>query len=155
MDDDALFADPRWEAFGLLRETYLALTSRIDADVTRHAGLEPGMADLVFRLARTPGHVLRAVDIANALSTSTSRTTRLVDEAERLQLVRRRPHPTDRRAVTVELTDAGLQQARIAGRAALDSAQRHLHDRLTTRQTRALESALRALRDAPPADDES
>ncbi|NHC45550.1 MarR family winged helix-turn-helix transcriptional regulator [Motilibacter aurantiacus] len=144
---DDLFADPRWEAFGLLREAYLALSGRIDGDLAAAGAASSAISDLVFRLARTPGHALRALDITRALHTSTTRTTRLLDEAEAGGLVERRPHPSDRRALLVVLTPAGLAEARRLGRVALDSTQRHVHDRLSAEEVAQLEGLLRRLRD--------
>ena len=153
MDDDALFSDPRWDAFGLFREAYLAVSSRIDAEVSAAGDLDPSLTDLVFRLARTPGRALRAVEITRSLSTTTTRTTRLIDEAEQRGLVVRAPHPSDRRAVLVTLTDDGLAAARHLGHVALEAAQRHVHDRLSPKETAAFERLLRRLRE--PRNDES
>jgi len=144
---DALFTDPRWDTFGLFREAYLALDSRIEGDLARAGAPERAITDLIFRLARTPGHALRPGVITRALSTTTTRTTRIIDQAEAVGLVERRADPADRRAFQVALTDAGLQAARSYGQVALESAQRHLHDRLTEKQTKTLEDLLRRLRD--------
>ena len=144
---DALFSDPRWITFGLLRETYLALNGRIEADLARAGAPDQSITDLVFRLARTPGRALRPGAITRALSTTTTRTTRIVDQAEAAGLVERQADPTDRRASQVVLTEAGLEMATTFGRVALASAQRHLHDRLTSEQTETLEHLLRELRD--------
>lgn len=144
---DALFTDPRWDTFGLFREAYLALDGRIEGDLARAGAPERSVTDLIFRLARTPGRALRPGVITKALSTTSTRTTRIIDEAEGVGLVERRADPTDRRGVQVALTDAGLQAARTYGQVALESAQRHLHDRLTANQTKTLEGLLRKLRD--------
>ena len=150
MDED-VFQDPRWDPFGLLREAYLSVSALIDAEVLAEGGLAPDLADLVFRLARTPGHTLKTIEITRSLATTTTRTTRLVDVAEGRGLVRRRPHPTDRRATLVELTDDGLVAAMTAGRAALLAAQRHVHDVLDESTVTDLVGALRRLRDAAQA----
>jgi len=143
-----LFKDPRWETFGLLREAYLTVSALIDVQVSTEGGLPPDLADLVFRLARSPDHVLRTVEITRALVTTTTRTTRLVDQAEQRGLIRRRAHPTDRRAVLVELTDAGLAAATVAARVALRAAQQHIHDVLDEATITQLTRNLRQLRDA-------
>jgi DNA-binding MarR family transcriptional regulator len=142
-----VFADPRWNAFGLLRETYAALEDRIEGELEEAGAPDRALTDLVFRLARSPRRMLRAGEITRALSTTTTRTTRIIDRAEERGLVRRRPDPDDRRALLVELTPHGLEVAREFGPVALDAAQRHLHDRLTPHQTRTLERLLRLLRD--------
>jgi DNA-binding MarR family transcriptional regulator len=49
--------------------------------------------------------------MAARLQITTASTTELVDRLERAELVTRGPHPTDRRKVLVELTDAGRGKA--------------------------------------------
>lgn len=143
-----LFTDPRWEPYGLLREAYLVVTARVDAVVSPAGGSDPALSDLLFRLARTPSHALRSTDITRALATSTTRTTRLVDEAERRGWVARRPHPDDRRAVLVSLTPDGLAEATRRGHLALEVAQRCIHDVLEPEAIEQMTAALRTLRDA-------
>jgi len=48
----------------------------------------------------------RMADLASGLDVTPRNVTTLVDGLERDGLVRRRPHPTDRRATVIELTDA-------------------------------------------------
>jgi len=146
-----LFRDSRWDTFGLLREAYLAVSVLIDAEVTADGGLPPDLADLVFRLARTPGHTLKTIEITRSLATTTTRTTRLVDQAQQRGLVRRLAHPSDRRATLVQLTDDGLAAATAAGRVALQAAQRHVHDVLDDATIAQLTRVLRQLRDAAQA----
>ncbi|MFF1415785.1 MarR family winged helix-turn-helix transcriptional regulator [Streptomyces sp. NPDC058289] len=145
---DELFGDPRWEAYGMLREAYLAVTRRIDAEVSPGGDLEASISDLLFRLARTPGHALRTVDITRALATSTTRTTRLLDAAEKRGLVTRGAHPSDRRVTLVTPTPEGLQEAGERGSVALASTQRHVHDVLTAEEIAVMVPILRKIRDA-------
>jgi DNA-binding MarR family transcriptional regulator len=144
-----LWDDRRWDAFGLLREAYLALSERIEGGVQRATGLSPEVADLLFRIARTPGQRLRMKDIAAVLHTTTTRTTRIVDDAQVAGLVRREPDPVDRRATSVTLTAKGRRTAERAGGVALELAQTHLHSNLTRAEVRTLEGLLQALRDGP------
>lgn len=48
----------------------------------------------------------RMADLASALDVTPRNVTTLVDSLERDGFVRRRPHPTDRRATLIELTDS-------------------------------------------------
>lgn len=70
--------------------------------------------------------------------------TALVDELERQDLVRRRPHPTDRRAILVELTDSGRTSC-----AAMGDVQRRINAELlaalTPEQQRGLLECLDVL----------
>ena len=51
----------------------------------------------------------RMADLASTLEVTPRSVTALVDGLEREALVRRRPHPTDRRATMIELTDDARQ----------------------------------------------
>ena len=68
-------------------------------------GIEPRHFGLLRALSRSEGETQRAV--ATRLGLHPNRMVDLVDELERRKLVRRRPHPSDRRAHTVVLTNAG------------------------------------------------
>ena len=48
----------------------------------------------------------RMADLASALDVTPRNVTTLVDGLEREGIVHRRPHPTDRRATVIELTDS-------------------------------------------------
>jgi DNA-binding MarR family transcriptional regulator len=48
----------------------------------------------------------RMADLASALDVTPRNVTTLVDGLEREGVVQRRPHPTDRRATVIELTDS-------------------------------------------------
>ncbi len=47
--------------------------------------------------------------LADSLELTTGATTSLIDRVDRAGLLERRPHPTDRRSVTLELTDLGRE----------------------------------------------
>lgn len=145
---DELFDDPRWEAYGMLREAYLAVTTHIDAEVSPQGDTDASISDVLFRLARTPGHALRTVDVTRALATSTTRTTRLLDTMEQRGLVTRGTHPTDRRVTLVSLTDDGLAEGRRRGALALTASQRHIQDVLAPDDVAVMTAILRRLRDA-------
>lgn len=68
-------------------------------------GIEPRHFGLLRALAAADGQSQRA--IGDSLGLHPNRMVALVDELERKRLVRRRPHPTDRRAHAVVLTASG------------------------------------------------
>ena len=75
-------------------------------------GIEPRHFGLLRTLAVSEGQSQRA--IGQALDIHPNRMVALVDDLERLRLVQRRPHPTDRRAYALVLTTKGrrvLQKA--------------------------------------------
>jgi DNA-binding MarR family transcriptional regulator len=65
----------------------------------------------VRRIAQRP---MSMREIAAVLDIDPANATPVVDDLESLGLVRRRPHPTDRRAKLVEATRKGKQSARKA-----------------------------------------
>ena len=74
-------------------------------------GISFGRARAVRRVARRP---MSMGELAAALGIDRPNATVLVDDLESLGLVRRRPHPTDRRAKVVEPTRKGKDMARRA-----------------------------------------
>jgi DNA-binding MarR family transcriptional regulator len=75
-------------------------------------GIEPRHFGLLRTLAISEGQSQRA--IGEALDIHPNRMVSLVDDLERLRLVQRRPHPSDRRAYALVLTPKGkrlLQKA--------------------------------------------
>lgn len=68
-------------------------------------GIEPRDFGLLRAIAQTEGESQRS--IGQALSIPPSRMVTLIDDLERRRLVRRRPHPSDRRAHALYLTPAG------------------------------------------------
>ncbi|WP_158634137.1 MarR family winged helix-turn-helix transcriptional regulator [Amycolatopsis sp. WAC 04169] len=73
-------------------------------------GLTPSRAEVIYVLARDGEVVQRA--LADALRCTPRHVTGLVDQLEEAGLVCRRPHPRDRRATSVALTDEGATTAR-------------------------------------------
>jgi DNA-binding MarR family transcriptional regulator len=98
------------------REVWLLLSDLVlDHDrrrqVSEGVGISFGRARAVRRLAHRP---MSMSELAAALSIDPPNATVLVDDLEAQGLVRRRPHPTDRRAKLVEATRKGKDLARRA-----------------------------------------
>jgi DNA-binding MarR family transcriptional regulator len=74
-------------------------------------GMTFGRARTIRRLARRP---MSMSELADALGIDRSNATVVVDDLEAQGFVRRRPHPTDRRAKVVEATRKGKDLARKA-----------------------------------------
>jgi DNA-binding MarR family transcriptional regulator len=68
-------------------------------------GLTPMLYGVLATVEAAPG--IGQGEIADALGTDRSSMVRLVDQLERRDLVRRAPHPDDRRTVIPTLTPAG------------------------------------------------
>src|SRR3954463_10336435 len=80
-------------------------------EVSEAVGISFGRARTVRRLARRP---MAMGELAAALGIDPPNATVVVDDLESLGLVRRRPHPSDRRAKVVEATRKGKDLARRA-----------------------------------------
>lgn len=81
-------------------------------------GIEPRHFGLLRALAISEGQSQRA--IGQALDIHPNRMVGLVDDLERLRLVQRRPHPTDRRAYSLVLTAKGRRVLQKAFEVAFD-----------------------------------
>jgi DNA-binding MarR family transcriptional regulator len=86
------------------------LVKRI-ADLVQPFGLSPSSA-LVLGILADSEAALPPNEIADRLILSRASVTSLLDSLERRGYVRRTPHPTDRRMLLIELTDAGRRIAR-------------------------------------------
>lgn len=89
----------------------LVLDNERRREVSEAVGLSFGRVRAVRRLARRS---LPMGELAVALGIDAPYATVVVDDLEALGLVRRRPHPTDRRAKLVESTRKGRDLARRA-----------------------------------------
>ena len=89
----------------------LVLDNQRRREVSEALGMSFGRARALRRLARTP---MSMGQLAAALGIDPPNATVLVDDLESSGLVRRRPHPTDRRAKVVEATRKGKALARRA-----------------------------------------
>lgn len=80
-------------------------------EVSEALGMSFGRARAIRRLARAP---MSMGELATALGIDPPNATVVVDDLEAQSLVRRRSHPTDRRAKLVEATRKGKDMARRA-----------------------------------------
>lgn len=101
-------SDPR-EAWMLMSD--LVLDNLRRREVSEALGMSFGRARAIRRLAREP---LSMGELAAALGIDPPNATVLIDDLEAQGLVRRRPHPSDRRAKLVEATRRGTTLARRA-----------------------------------------
>jgi DNA-binding MarR family transcriptional regulator len=101
--------DPAHEAWMLMSD--LVLDNERRREVADTLGISFGRARTVRRVARRP---MSMGELAAALGIDPPNATVVVDDLEAMGLVRRRPHPTDRRAKLVEATRKGKQLARRA-----------------------------------------
>jgi DNA-binding MarR family transcriptional regulator len=95
------------------REVWSLMCDVVFANIRRReaseaVGLSFGRLRAIRRLARQP---MSMSELAHSLTIDPPNATVVVDELETLGLVRRRAHPTDRRAKVVEATRKGKNLA--------------------------------------------
>jgi DNA-binding MarR family transcriptional regulator len=98
------------------REVWLAMSDLVleqtrRREVSEALGMSFGRTRAIRRVARKP---MSMRELAAALGIDPANATGLVDDLEAQGLVRRGPHPTDRRAKVVEATRKGKTLARRA-----------------------------------------
>jgi DNA-binding MarR family transcriptional regulator len=101
LDDDVLDA---WRGF---LNAHAHITRRINRDLAEAGLPDLSWYDLLWALRRQPDHRLRVNQLAREVVLSPTAMSRFVDRAEAAGMVRREPHPEDRRALHVVLTDDG------------------------------------------------
>jgi DNA-binding MarR family transcriptional regulator len=89
----------------------LVLDNERRREIPNQLGISFGRARTVRRVARRP---MSMRELADALGIDPPNATVVVDDLEAMGLVRRKPHPTDRRAKLVEATRKGKELARRA-----------------------------------------
>jgi len=135
-------------AFGHLLEGSQRLLTEVEADLKDSSDITVSEAEVLIRLANSPNNQLRPKELAEQCVMSTSGCTRLLDRLERQNLVRRKPHGTDRRGLVVELTDNGRDLPTSVLPDHLDSLDARLWSVLTKAELKQLSTIMRKIRDA-------
>ena len=87
------------------------LTDLLTAELDGRVGLPLGEAE-VLMATRVRGDLpTTPADLRAQLNLTSAGITKRIDQVEAKGLLERRPHPTDRRSVTLHLTPAGVEQA--------------------------------------------
>ena len=128
-----------WDA---LLHAHAAVTRQLDAELRREAGLTIGWYEVLLELARSETGSLRMTDLANKLILSKSSATRMVDRLEQRGLVERTVPASDRRGMSVALTDEGVRRFVHAGRIHLRGIDEHFGEHLDERETEVVTRAL-------------
>jgi MarR family 2-MHQ and catechol resistance regulon transcriptional repressor len=142
---DAL-EDPRLTVAGLLAETWTGFAARITAQLAEH-GLDGAEFEVLMRLGRTPGGLLRMSDLAAQTSLTSSGITRLVDRLVATGSVERQACSTDRRTTYAVITNKGRARLEAALPGHLDLIERWLVGPIPSDELAAFVATLRTLRD--------
>jgi DNA-binding MarR family transcriptional regulator len=103
IDDDTLAT---WRAF---LNAHARVTRRISAELAAAGLPDLSWYDLLWALYRQPGRALRVNELAREVVLSPTAMSRFVDRVEKAGCVRREPDPSDRRALQIVITDAGVE----------------------------------------------
>ena len=98
------------EALGRLHEASILVARERQAPLYARYGLQQGEFDALATLRRSGApEGLTPTALFEAAMMSSGGMTARIDRLEKAGLVERRPHPTDRRATLVRLTDKGFE----------------------------------------------
>ena len=106
IDDEALAA---WRGF---LTAHAHVTRHISAALTAAELPDLTWYDLLWALYSSPDRALRVNELAREVVLSATAMSRFVDRVEAAGYVSRRPDPSDRRALQVAITDAGVDLLR-------------------------------------------
>ncbi|MCX2730225.1 MarR family transcriptional regulator [Saccharopolyspora sp. NFXS83] len=91
-----------------LYDCLFAIRTQVHAELkelARETGLTDAQTDVLWRLSR--GREMTAGRLGDLLQCDASTATSMIDRLEKRGLVRRVPHPVDRRAKVIQLTSEG------------------------------------------------
>lgn len=141
--------DPRIHTFGLLLEAHSQLTRLLDADLQASDGISLQTFEVLLRISRSEWGRLTMSELADGVSLTTGGVTRLADRLENDGLVQRVSCPTDRRVVHLALTEQGNRTLAAALTHHLESLDRLVTSRVSTKDTLVLNRVLDELRRPP------
>jgi DNA-binding MarR family transcriptional regulator len=127
----------------VLRDAYLAVDRAVQEALAQQgfSEIRPGH-HVVLRHIGPDGE--RPVAIAERAQVSRQAIAKVIDDLERMGVVRRDPDPRDGRGVVVRLTERGLSGLAV-GRQAMDAIEARLVAELGPRRWRAMRDALERL----------
>src|SRR3954454_23403673 len=104
------------QAFVRIVRASVAVTGKLNAQLSSDHGLTINAYEALLQLARAPDSRMRRVDLADSLLLTASGVTRLLDGLERDGYVGRELCESDRRVTYAVLTKAGRDKLREADR---------------------------------------
>ena len=114
------------------------LWDAVERQLQQEAGLPHAYYEILVRLSEAPERRLRMSRLASTSLSSRSRISHAVARLEEAGWVRRVPDLDDRRGLSAELTDAGLERLRLAAPGHVETVRELLFDRLDAAQLAAL-----------------
>lgn len=140
-DDEGVAA---WSAF--LR-AHARVVQQVERDLARRSDLPLGWYDVLLELCSAPGGRLRMQELGEVAVLSRTRVSRIVDELEQRNLVRREVDERDRRCFHATVTSAGRSAFRRAAPAYLRAVRENFATKLSPAQLTVVRQAMEALLD--------
>jgi DNA-binding MarR family transcriptional regulator len=131
-----------------LMRLVFTLRPALGDDLQRACGLSSTEYSVLMHLSESPDRQLRMSDLADRISLSPSRVSRVIDEMGRAGLVERRASSDDGRNMFAALTRSGQTRLRKAWPHHVRSVRRRAFDHLTPEETRLLGPILERLAEA-------
>lgn len=138
MADDPTIKLSAWSA--LLR-THAAIVPRLERELSA-VHLPLSWYDVLLELNAASDRRLRMSELGSRVVLSRERVSRVVDELERAELVRRERNAEDKRSFFAVLTPAGRQRLREAAPVYLAGIERHVTRHLSDDEARTISVAL-------------
>jgi DNA-binding MarR family transcriptional regulator len=132
-----------WRAF---LQVHAMLTRQLDQALRERAGIPLSWYDVLVHIDEAPHHRIRSRDLEDRVLVSQSTVSRLAAKLEGAGLVTRTVPADDRRAVQMELTDAGRRSLRRARETAAEEIRRRFVSALHDDDAEHLLRILRTLR---------
>jgi DNA-binding MarR family transcriptional regulator len=141
-------------AFAALLKVQAAVVRRLEERLEEHRLVPIAQYDVLLELNSAPGRRLRMQQLSDRVVLSRSRVSRVVDEMEQADLVRREPDPDDKRAAFAVITDDGRAALRKAAPVYLQGIDDEFLSHLSAGERKSLERSLRKVLDAHRGEDE-
>jgi DNA-binding MarR family transcriptional regulator len=133
------------DAWGALLRVHAAVVPELDRTLQARTGVSLAWYDVLLELASADGGRLRMSDLADRVTLSRSRVSRIVDELTGAGYVGRTDHPGDRRSALAAVTPAGRAAFRRAAPIYLAAIEEQFADGLSAAQLDVLGDLLRAV----------
>src|SRR5919202_3665740 len=139
--------DPRLAAWAAVLRVHAAVVPRLERELGA-VGMPLSWYDVLLELNAAPEHRLRMTELGARVVLSRERVSRVVDELERADLVRRERNPDDGRSLLAVLTDDGRARLRAVAPTYLAGIARHFGAHLDDDEARIVGAALSRVVDA-------
>jgi DNA-binding MarR family transcriptional regulator len=129
-------------AWGALLHVHATLVPLLDRELQTAAGISLAWYDVLLELNAAPDRRLQMSALGQQVVLSRTRVSRLVDELATAGLVRREPHPTDKRSSYAVITERGRTRLRSGAAIYLRSIDTHFASHLSDDELRVVAETL-------------